>query len=238
MPGSRTREIFDVEEKYGALTPNGESAQQYLEKEVIRMHRRHYLSDKERDGLLAFIQAPDKKNFVMPKSKAGREQIYNALYSLSQKKPAADVFAVLQATSTHVQTAGEIFSYLFENSAELGTFNENPRDKRKTNTFGYLARTHKHEWKNLMEYFSSLGGNYKKAVKVLAGVDEYSDFYKIFLKDLAYLSTAEKKTVLGEIENLINELRPNNYKVVEGEGFDIVEYHLYAASQYQHPYSQ
>ena len=296
------KEFKVKEEKYMPLTASGESVGQYLERLIDLLHKRMLLSDAEKDLWLSALKGEGGR-FIKPASPKAFEILYNTFFALSQRKPAPDVYSLLTSTSTHVQAAGEEYTYTPENSFCLGTFDHHPRwrifiealkasigqsddeglrkkkhddisnigntlrkgniedvlgncrnlndeekqfireaheeftkkynlEKLQTSLLGYMARTHKPEWNNLMARVEEIGIDSKNFIEELRNIDEWIDVYDlIFNKYKNVLTTEQRDAVVALAIDWLNELRPSNKAVLGSMMQDVIEYHLYIAHE-------
>ncbi|HTL70568.1 MAG TPA: HPr family phosphocarrier protein [Candidatus Eisenbacteria bacterium] len=236
--GEWLSELRDVEENHRSPIPNGESVAEYLERLVGILERRYLLSQDEAQQWRDALRGSPDGRLVRPRSAKALDLLQMTFFTLSQKKVVPDVWALLQASSTHVQAAGEMFGHTLENCIVLGTFNEIPAvpsdppgADRRTSLAGYVARTNPAEWENLVGIDSALAhnpsANVRRATVLLRNVNERTNIVELLTT--AGLTVSEREVVYRAILGWMNEMRPNNDAVMDSMAQDYVEYHLLAA---------
>ncbi|MFC1658693.1 UTP--glucose-1-phosphate uridylyltransferase, partial [Candidatus Omnitrophota bacterium] len=236
------RELKAVEQDYMPLLPNGESLGEYFEGVIRFLSANRYLTDEEATLWLKALREEKGGRFVKPASNDAFRILYDDFKAISQKKPLPDVYALLEATNTHVQGAGEIYTYTWENAALLGTFDANPKSGEKTTLLGYLARNYGVEWKNLMDYIeeekdkrniNSIAIN--NFIEELRQLGEYKDINQALLDTLnGGLTPTEEDFVdfmINTLMSWLNEIRPSDAAVIDSIERDYLEYHLYTSYQ-------
>ncbi|HTL71573.1 MAG TPA: hypothetical protein VL404_09820, partial [Candidatus Eisenbacteria bacterium] len=217
-------EVQDVEVNHRSPIPNGESATEYMERVINVLNRRYLLSDDEARLWTDAVNGRPGGRFVRPRSQKAFEVLRLTFFTLSQKKVAPDVWALLQASSTHVQAAGELFTHTAENSIPMGTFNNG------SSLLGYVARNQPVEWANLIARLGqSTNPRIAAAAPLLAAINERTDVVELL--NTSPLSPGERQTVYAEIVRWLNEMRPNNDAVMDSMAQDFLEYHMTLAYQ-------
>jgi hypothetical protein len=84
---------------------------------------------KEGVSIPEIIQQEIPMTFISPKAKDLKELLYTTFQSLVMEKPIEDVFARMQAVSTHEMSYNEVFMSTLENFGRLGTMNYAGVDK-------------------------------------------------------------------------------------------------------------
>jgi hypothetical protein len=217
-------EIREAENRMPIL-PNGESAHEYFTRLINWMYRRYLLSETEKNLWLNALDGKANRRFVRPKSRKAFEILYNAFFTISQKKPMTDNFAMLQPTTTHVMGSGELITHTVWNSFRKGTFDNHPDDPdKKASLLGYMARTYNEEWNNVIDSLELVIA--PDLADKLRAVNEWTDILDL-LKDL---DNDTFNMVSQAFINFLNELRPSNASVIDSMGTDWIEYHLYLSS--------
>ncbi len=128
-------ESFEMEEKHAPMTPTGEPVRVWLKSVIKNLPNQGYLmTQDEVDAWTAFIENPEAnlKGLKLPRYDKTREALMMLFFTFIQKKPIPDKFLSLQATSTNVQAAGELFFGAFEAQARPDSFALNVPQERAT----------------------------------------------------------------------------------------------------------
>lgn len=226
------KEFIAVEKKSGAITPNGEPVQEYFKTLFHELRRLNLINEGTLVSLLNFADDPSNVELNLnPKFVKANEIIYMAFFALSQKKPSTDVFAYMQATSTHVQTAGELFTHLFETEGQMGSFNDQ-EGGAKTSLLGYMARHYREEYHAALEKLRDQPNGEVRFAKIITALTNANENTQFMDRIRANLSDPKDAyAVVAVLESFLNEVRPNNRAAVEAEGRDLVDMHLYVARE-------
>ncbi|MFA5101218.1 MAG: hypothetical protein WC547_10075, partial [Candidatus Omnitrophota bacterium] len=223
------KEIKNTESRHMRLTPNGEPVNIYLSNQIRKLLV-PYLSQKEMESWLKALRGERGGRFVRPRSPKARKIIWWMFFALSQKKPVTDVYAVLKPNSTHVQAWRELHTYTFENSMLLGTFHANPKTGAQSTLVGYMARMHRPEWNNTIDFLLGKLGH-KSQLEALRAITEWDDVREILFARTNSLNIGQIKIVIDGLVQFLNEMRPSDQAVVASMAEDFVEHHLYVSHQ-------
>ena len=123
------KEFQEIEDKHMQLFPSDQTVAENIAEDIIWLHKKMYLSDEEAKNWLDALAGKKNGKFSRPKSKKARMVIYNKFFSISQKKPDTDVYAVLESNSSNLHAFKEKYLFAPEDYLLPGTFDNHP-DKR------------------------------------------------------------------------------------------------------------
>ncbi|MCF7917322.1 MAG: hypothetical protein K9L61_06035, partial [Candidatus Omnitrophica bacterium] len=217
------------------LMSNGLTVQQYFQHLLAVMLQKWYISEEEYDLWSKRINGEEGGKFVKPKNKTGEWILYNAFFSLSQKKPLPDVLALRFGFSSNIVASSELYANTFMGITEEGSFNEG-KNGEKTNVLGYTARGYRHGWNNLLDFarreLIKRKNSSEEAIDVviekLRGVNEYSNIREIVYGDNR-LSDADKFVLADYMAKWMNEVRPADISGTESKSDDYQNQHLEVA---------
>jgi len=219
-------EGIDLETRFAPVTPTGEPTQVFLTR-IIR--RSIYFRQDEKNAWINLINDPQNAPLPkLPEWDKGREFLYQTFFAFVQKKPQADNFAYLQATSSHVQSSSEPVRYLSEVRAPLGSFDtiKVGNEMRDTSLLGHLISYHRNNGFNyvLDNLRSNNLGDVADKLEKMGPLDDVGPI-------LQGLSNDQLFKVTEALDNFMNEILPNNGGVIEALGRVIAERHIYTALQ-------
>ncbi|HXV18918.1 MAG TPA: hypothetical protein VD883_02445, partial [Candidatus Omnitrophota bacterium] len=223
-------EFRDVEENYAPILPNGETSGIYIKRLVNRLHALYLLSEKEKDQWIGALEGEKNAVFVQPESQKAQEILYTTFFTMSQKKNPSEVLSRLQATSTHVMAAGELYTHTWDNSAAFESFNEGhvyvdgKLVRSPSSLLGHMADNFKPEWSNLMERLKGSGVS-EELVEKLREAYAATDFNEL----ISQYSASDQTVVKESTVRWLNEMRPSNASVMDSLAQDQLEYHLFAS---------
>jgi hypothetical protein len=228
--GKIIRDAIDIEKRFSPVTPNGEPVQEFLK----RVFTRSGLFTKDELGdWVDFIDNPQRpKAPKLPRWDKAQEFLYMTFFSLVQKKPQTDNPAYLQATSSHVLAAGELVKNLFEIKALPGSFDkvETEKGARETAILGHLLDYHKGRGlENVVIALKDIGdpgiANFASKLEKITAVSDMNGL-------LDGLNGDQIWEIVQILEGFMDEVMANNYAVIESQGVDITEMHIYMARHF------
>lgn len=232
-------EFRTAEDETGPLVSNGEMIGEYLTSVVNGLYNDNRLSAAERDSWLAGIEGRQPATgvaFMRPQSEETFALLHRQFLAISRKKPRADRFESMQASSSHVMNAGELVTHTAESAGFLGTFHSDPDDFGRMSSFvGYCARTHPAEWGNALDKVAAWAP--APYVQALRRLDEWTDPVAVVFEGrapdgttLPEITQEERRRIMRAILDFMDVIRPNDRKGIRTFAKEFIQFHLKAAA--------